>query len=109
MPHIYLIIAVIAEVTATSCLKMSEGFTRPIPSFFVIVGFAIAIYCLSLVLKYIPVGVTYAIWSGLGIVFLSIISVVIYKQNLDLPAIIGIGLITAGVIVLNIFSTTVNA
>lgn len=108
MAHVYLIIAIVAEVTATSFLKMSDGFTRPLPSIVVVIGFMTAIYFLSLVLKYIPVGVTYAIWSGLGIVFLSIISIVVYKQNLDTPAIIGTGLILAGVVILNLFSKTVN-
>lgn len=104
MAYLYLAIAIIAEVTATSALKASEEFTRLVPSLIVVVGYGVAFYFMALVLRTIPVGVTYAIWSGLGIVLVAIVGVVLYKQTLDLPAIIGMGLIVAGVLVINLFS-----
>lgn len=106
MTYVYLIIAIIAEVIATSALKASEEFSRLVPSLIVIVGYGVAFYFMTLVLKVIPVGVTYAIWSGLGIVLVSIVSFFVYKQTLDMPAILGIGLIVSGVIVLQVFSKT---
>ena len=104
---VYLAIAIVAEVIATTALKASLGFTRAGPSAVVVVGYGIAFYFLSLTLQTLPVGVTYAIWSGLGIVLISLLAWVVYGQTLDLPAIIGLSLIVAGVAVLNIFSRSV--
>ncbi len=104
MAYMYLLVAIVAEVIGTSALKVSEGFSRLIPSALVVLGYGIAFYCLSQVLKSIPVGITYAVWSGVGIVLISGVGVVIFKQALDLPAIIGMTLIVAGVAVINLFS-----
>lgn len=108
MAYVYLAVAIIAEVIATSALKASEGFTKLVPSVLVVIGFGVAFYCLSLVLKTIPMGVVYAIWSGLGIVLISIAGLIIFGQKLDLPAIIGIALIVSGVVVMNVFSNSVS-
>ncbi len=97
-------IAIVGEVIATSALKASEGFTRLVPSLLVVIGYSVAFYCLSLTLKVIPVGVTYAIWSGVGVVLVSLAGWVFYKQSLDIPSVIGISLIVAGVIILNIYT-----
>lgn len=97
-------LAIVAEVVGTSALKASDGFTRLGPSAVVVAGYAVAFYCLSLVLKSLPVGVTYAVWSGLGIVLITVVAFVIYGQRIDLPGLIGMGLIVAGVVVLNVFS-----
>ncbi len=99
-----LAIAILAEVVGTSALKASEGFSRLWPSLVVVLGYAVAFYCLSLVLRSIPVGVAYAIWSGLGIVLITLVAWVVYGQTIDLPAMLGMGLIIAGVLVLNLFS-----
>ncbi len=96
--------AIVAEVVGTSALKASEGFTRWLPSLVVVLGYAVAFYCLSLVLKQIPVGVAYAVWSGLGIVLITLVAFVLYGQKIDLAGLIGMGLIVAGVVVLNVFS-----
>ncbi len=104
---LFLSIAIVGEVIATSALKASEGFSRLWPSLIVIAGYATAFYFLSLTLKTIPVGVVYAIWSGAGIVLISLIAWLFYGQALDLAAIIGMILIVAGVFVLNVFSRTV--
>ncbi|WP_250462875.1 DMT family transporter [Microbulbifer litoralis] len=108
MAYLYLAIAIIAEVAATTALKASEQFTRPGPTLIVVVGYGIAFYLLTLVLRTIPVGVTYAIWSGMGIVLVAVAGAAVYKQIPDLPAIIGMGLILLGVIVINVFSGTVE-
>ena len=97
-------IAICAEVIATSALKASQGFTRLFPSILVVVGYAISFYLLSLTLKVIPIGITYAIWSGLGVVLISLVAWYFYGQKLDLASVIGISLIVAGVMVLNLFS-----
>ncbi|MFN3495753.1 MAG: DMT family transporter [Hydrogenophaga sp.] len=97
-------LAIVAEVIGTSALKASEGFTRWWPSLLVVLGYAVAFYCLSLVLKSIPVGVAYAIWSGLGIVLITMVAFLLYGQRIDLAGLIGMGLIVAGVVVLNVFS-----
>lgn len=104
MTYLYLLLAIIAEVIATSALKAAEGFTRPVPSIIVIVGYAAAFYFLSLTLRTLPIGIAYAIWSGLGIVLISLVAWIVYKQALDLPAILGMSMIVAGVIVINAFS-----
>lgn len=99
-----LAIAIVAEVVATSALKASAGFTRLGPSVAVVLGYAVAFYCLSLVLRTIPVGVAYAIWSGLGIVLITVVAWVVYDQAIDWAAALGMGLIIAGVVVLNVVS-----
>lgn len=106
MAYGYLILAVVAEVIATASLKASEGFTRIIPSMAVVAGYGIAFYCLGIVLKSIPVGIAYAIWSGLGIILITGVGKVVFKQSLDAPAIMGMALIIAGVVVINVFSKT---
>ncbi|ANS43179.1 SMR family transporter [Serratia inhibens] len=103
---IYLTMAIVAEVIATTMLKASEGFTRLWPSLAVIVGYAVAFWGLSMVVKTMPLGIVYAIWSGMGIVLVSIAAVFVYQQKLDLPAVIGMGLIIAGVLVINLLSKT---
>lgn len=108
MQHwIFLSIAIVSEVIATSCLKAAEGFTRFWPSLVVVVGYLLAFYLLSLTLKTIPVGVAYAIWSGIGIVLIALSGWLFLGQSLDTPAVIGLTLIVAGVIVINVFSRTV--
>lgn len=101
---IYLAIAIVAEVIGTSALKYAEGFTRLLPSMVVIVSYSISFYLLSLTLRTIPVGIVYAVWSGVGIVLLALIGAIFFKQTLDTPAIIGVALILAGVLVINLFS-----
>ncbi|WP_242109334.1 DMT family transporter [Luteimonas aquatica] len=102
--YLYLIAAIAAEVIATSALKASDGFSRPGPSVVVVVFYGLAFWCLSIVLKTVPVGVAYAIWSGLGIVLVTLIAWIVFKQSLDAAALAGIGLIVAGVAVLQVFS-----
>lgn len=102
--YLYLAIAIVAEVIATTALKAVDGFSKPLPLPLVVIGYGIAFWMLSLVMKSIPVGVTYAIWSGLGIVLISIASLLLYDQKLDLAALLGIGLIIAGVLVIQLFS-----
>ena len=104
MHFVYLIIAIVAEVVATSALKASEQFTRLIPSLVVIAGYATAFYFLSLTLQSIPVGVAYAIWSGLGIVLVTVVGAVLFRQFPDAAAIAGMTLVIAGVVVMNLFS-----
>jgi small multidrug resistance pump len=103
-PYALLAIAIVAEVIATSAMRASEGFSRWLPATVVVIGYGIAFYCLSLTLKSIPVGIVYAVWSGVGIVLITLVAVVLYRQVPDVPALIGLGLIIAGVAVLNIFS-----
>ena len=102
-----LAIAIVAEVIGTTALKASNEFTRLWPSFIVVVGYGTAFYFMSISMRVLPVGVMYAIWSGMGIVLVSIIGWVVYKQTLDVPAMIGMGLIIAGAIVINVFSKSV--
>jgi len=106
--YLYLAIAIVAEVVATSALKASAEFTKLYPSLIVIIGYCIAFYFMTLVLRTIPIGVTYAVWSGLGIVLVTAVGAVLYKQTPDLPAIIGMGLIISGVLVIHIFSKSVQ-
>ena len=103
-PYALLAIAIVAEVIATSAMRASDGFSRLLPSTVVVLGYGIAFYCLSLTLRSIPVGIVYAIWSGAGIVLITLVALVLYRQVPDVPAIIGLGLIVAGVAVLNLFS-----
>ena len=104
--YVYLAVAIVAEVIATTALRAADGFTQLWPSLISIVGYVVAFYFLSLTLRSMPVGIAYAIWSGVGIVLISLAGWLIYKQLLDLPALIGMGLIMAGVIVINLFSKT---
>jgi len=101
---LFLSIAIVSEVIATSALKAADGFTKPMPSVVVVLGYGLAFYCLSLTLRTIPVGVAYAVWSGVGIVLVSVVGWVLYDQRLDAAALVGIGLIASGVMVLNVLS-----
>ena len=103
-----LAIAIVFEVVGTSFLQQSQQFTRPLPTALTVVCYGGAFYFLSLALKTMPVGIAYAIWSGLGIVLISLIGLFVFKQSLDLAAIVGIGLIVAGVIMINVFSDSVS-
>ena len=109
MGYLYLACAVIAEVIATSALKASEEFTRPGPTAIVVVGYVTAFYLLTLVLRSIPLGVTYALWSGFGMVLIVLAGVMLYGEVPDFPALFGIALIIAGVVVINLFSKTTTA
>lgn len=104
MGYLWLFVAIVLEVVATTALKASAGFTRWWPSVVVVVGYAGAFYCLSVVMQSVPVGVAYAIWSGVGIVLVTAIAMVVYGQQLDWPAVIGIALIVAGVMTLTLCS-----
>ena len=108
MPYLYLALAIVAEVMATSALKASEEFTKLFPSMIVLVGYSVSFYFMTLVLRTIPLGITYAIWSGVGIVLVAIVGILYYKQIPDLPAIIGMALIILGVIVIHVFSKTAS-
>ena len=108
MAYLYLSIAIIAEVTATSALKASAEFTKLIPSLIVVLGYIVAFYFMTLVLRYIPVGITYAVWAGVGIVLVVIVGAILYGQIPDIPAVIGMGLIISGVVVIHVFSRTVG-
>ncbi len=104
MGYVYLTIAIITEVIGTTALKASNEFTRLGPTALAIGGYLVSFYVLTLVLRTIPVGVAYAIWAGIGIALISVVSVFLFDQKLDFPAIIGISLIIAGVATINLFS-----
>ena len=108
MKWIYLIIAIITEVIATSALKESEGFTKAIPSLIVIIGYSMTFYFMSLTLREMSVGITYAIWSGMGILLITLIGYFRYNQMLDAPAVLGMSFIALGIIILRVFSNSVN-
>lgn len=108
IPYGALVAAILFEVVGTSFLQASQQFTRPVPSVMTALCYAAAFYFLSISLKVIPVGIAYAIWSGLGIVLISTVGLVVFKQALDTPAVLGLGLIVAGVVVVNVFSTSVS-
>ena len=108
MTYLYLFMAILAEVIATSALKSAEGFTKLGPSLLVVVGYGTAFYLLSLVLRHMTVGVAYAIWSGVGIVLVALVGFVGFREMPDTPAIIGMGMIIAGVTVIHTFSNTVR-
>lgn len=108
MAYLYLSLAIVAEVIATNALKASEEFSRLGPSLIVAIGYCVSFYLLSLVLKTIPIGIAYAIWSGIGIVLVAIVAALVFKQIPDAPAMIGMGLIVSGVVVMNVFSKTVG-
>lgn len=106
-PHyIYLILAVLFETIGTTALQASQQFTRFWPTVLVVLAYGVAFYLLGMALKFIPVGVAYAIWSGLGIVFISCIGFAVFGQRLDLPAVIGLGLIIAGILVIHLLSNS---
>lgn len=102
--HLILLLAILAEVIATSALKASENFTRPIPSLLVVAGYGTAFFLLSITLKTLPIGVAYAIWSGVGTALVAVVGWLYYRQSLDLPAILGLTLIITGTLILNLFS-----
>jgi small multidrug resistance pump len=104
MVYSYLLLAIVFEVAGTTALKASDGFTRPWPSVLSLVSYAAAFYLLALTMRLIPVGIVYALWSGVGIVFITLIGWIIYGQKLDGAALIGLSLILAGVVVVNLFS-----
>jgi len=106
--YFYLAAAIVLEVIATSALKATSGFRAWLPSLLVAIGYAGAFFFLSLTLRTLSIGVAYAIWSGLGIVLIAIAGLVLYGQTLDKPALLGLGLIIAGVVVLNVFSRSVT-
>lgn len=107
MPHwLYLSIAIVAEVFGTSFLKSAEGFTRLWPSLAVAISYAIAFLFLGLALKTLPVGIAYAIWAGVGVALIALVGYAFFGQALDPPAILGMALIVAGVVVINVFSNT---
>ena len=101
---VYLGLAIVSEVIATASLKSTEGFTRLVPSIVVLVGYSAAFYFLSLTLDTIPIGVAYAVWSGVGVATITMVSFVVYDQKIDAAGLLGIGLIVAGVVVLRMFS-----
>jgi small multidrug resistance pump len=108
MTYLYLTIAIVAEAIATSALKGSERFTRLVPSIFVVAGYLCAFYFLTHVLETVPVGVVYALWAGLGIVLVAILGAILYREKLDFGAVLGMAMIIAGVVVMNLFSKTIR-
>ena len=108
MPWIYLTLAIVSEVIATSSLKTVDGFTNWVPSLVVIIGYVLSFYFLSLSLNSIPLGVAYAIWSGVGIALVSLIGWVFYHQSLNLSGFIGITFIISGVLILILYSKVVT-
>ena len=104
MGYVYLFFAIVAEIIGTTALKASHQFTKLVPSIIVFIGYGAAFYLLSLVLKTVPVGIAYAIWCGVGIVFITLIGIFFFKERIDIPAFIGIGLIVAGVLLINLLS-----
>ena len=103
-PYLYLALAIVCEVIGTSALKAANGFTRLVPSLVVAGGYAAAFFFLSLTLRTVPIGVAYAIWSGAGVVLLTLIAYVVYRQSLDAAALIGMALIVAGVVIIHLYS-----
>ena len=104
--YIYLVAAILAETIGTTALQASQQFTRLAPSLIVVAGYGISFYLLALALREIPVGIAYAIWSGLGIVFIAAIGYLIFGQRLDLPALLGIAMILGGILVIHLFSAS---
>lgn len=104
MKWLYLIIAIISEVIATTSLKLSEQFTKLIPSTIVVIGYICSFYFLSVTMKYFHIGIVYAIWSGAGILLITVAGFFLFKQQIDIPAVIGMVLIAAGIVFLNLFS-----
>jgi len=108
MTFFYLIVAIVLEVIGTSALQASEQFTKPKPLILTALGYVASFYFLSLVLRAMPVGIAYAIWSGLGVVLITLVGLVWFGQKLDTPAMIGLGLIIVGVGTINLFSSTIQ-
>ena len=108
MQYLYLVVAIVAEVVATSFVKQSEGFTKLVPSLVMVAGYAVAFYFLSLTLRTLPTSIAYAIWSGVGIVLITTVAWLFQGQKLDAPAIVGMALIVGGVIVINTFSASAS-
>jgi small multidrug resistance pump len=106
--YLYLGLAILSEVIATSTLKSTAEFSKPWPSLVVVAGYASAFYFMTLSLRSIPIGISYAIWSGVGTVLIAGIAAILHRQLLDIPALVGIGLIVSGVIVINLFSKSVG-
>lgn len=104
--YIYLTIAILFEVAGTSMVQASQQFTKPLPSLGVLVGYASSFYFMSLTLKFMPIGIVYALWSGAGIVLIAAIGFIWFKQSIDAPALIGIALIIAGIVIIQLFSKT---
>lgn len=104
--YLTLAVAIVAEVIATTALKSSQGFTRLLPGIIVVLGYGVSFYCLSLTLRTMPTSVAYAIWSGVGLVLIKLAAWLIHQQRLDWPAVAGIALIVAGVMVINLFSAS---
>ncbi|KAF1033106.1 MAG: Multidrug transporter [Pseudomonas sp.] len=104
--YLYLALAICSEVIGTVSLKAVKGFSTPLPLLLVVVGYGVAFWMLTLVVRTVPVGVAYAVWAGLGIVMVSIAALFIYGQKLDIPAMLGMGLIVLGVVVIQLFSKT---
>ncbi|MDR1528837.1 MAG: multidrug efflux SMR transporter [Burkholderiales bacterium] len=102
--YLFLFIAILSEVAATSALKSSAGFTRLYPSLLVVLGYGISFYFLSLAIRVIPIGIAYALWAGIGIALITIVGAVVFNQHLNFPTIAGIGMILAGVITINLCS-----
>ncbi|MEB3251895.1 MAG: multidrug efflux SMR transporter [Cyanobacteriota bacterium] len=108
MDWVYLAISILAEVAATSALKATQGFTRPQALLLVVAGYSLAFFCLSLTLRTIPLSVAYALWSGVGLVLLALVGRFVYDQRLDRPAMLGLSLILAGIVILNLFSNSLD-
>lgn len=104
MPYAYLAIAILTEVMGTSALRATEGFTRAGPSVLVVLGYGISFYCLAQALRFMPMGLAYALWSGVGIVLIALAGWVFFRQAIDGPGLAGIALIVAGVVVINLWS-----
>ena len=104
----YLALAIVAEVTGSAALKQSAGFTKPVFTFLSVASFGIALFFLSLALRAVPLGIAYAIWAGVGIVLVSLLGAVLFRQTLDIPAVVGIALSVAGVIVINTLSNSAS-
>ena len=108
MAFLFLALAIVAEVVATSALKASEGFTRLWPSVTVVIGYGLAFYLLALVLRTMPVGIAYAFWAGLGIVLVTLVGMLVYGERPDLPALLGLTMIVGGVVVIQVFSSVAS-
>ncbi|MEI8103078.1 MAG: multidrug efflux SMR transporter [Chlorobium sp.] len=104
MKWIFLILAIVGEVIATTSLKMSDGFTKIIPNIISVIGYGVTFYFFSLALRDIPVSIAYAIWSGLGILFMSILGIFFFGQSIDIAGVLGISLILIGIAIINLFS-----
>jgi small multidrug resistance pump len=106
MPYLTLMLAVLAETIGTTALQASQQFSKPIPSVICALSYAVAFYLLAIALRHFPVGIAYAMWSGMGIIFIAIIGFAVFGQKLDLAAVLGIVMILAGILVINLFSNT---